>query len=98
LLRRYLCLENVGGANTVLQLYSKGCGEKLDSPLLHFVQFLLKTVERDAAPLFSMLRTKYAVSIARDPNLEQYLNKIGEVYFDIKAPQGMLATLTGMLG
>jgi len=88
----------MGGANTVLQLYCKGCGEKnLDTPLIHFVRFLLKTVERDAAPLFSMLRNKYATSIARDPNFDQYLNKIGEVYFDIKAAQGMLAMLTGLL-
>ncbi len=58
---------------------------------------VLKTTEREAAPLFQMLRSKYAPSLARDSSFELYLNKIGEVYFDLKAPQSMMNVITGLL-
>jgi len=69
----------------------------LDTPLIHFVQFLLKTVERDASPLFQMLRQKYAPSLERDTAFSAYLNKVGEVYFGLKAPQGMLANILDLM-
>jgi len=65
----------------------------LDTPLIHFLEFLLRTVERDAESLFYMLRQKYQLSIGRDPQFKAYLDKIGEVYFHIPAPKGMLDSL-----
>jgi hypothetical protein len=91
---QYLCLENLAGANAILEAFSKLCPKAvLDTPLMHFIQFLLRTVERDASPLFQLLRTKYQPSIERDSIFTTYLNKIGEVYFDIKQPQGMLSNI-----
>jgi len=94
---QYLCIENLSGAHTVLNQFLTGHGTPLDSPLMHFVQFLLKTCERDAPPLFQMLRAKYAKSLERDPNFDLYLNKIGEVYFEIKAPQSMMSIVASIL-
>jgi len=94
---QYLCIENLAGANTVMEKFMAGHGTPIDSPLIHFVQFLLKTCERAAAPLFQMLRAKYAKSIERDPNFDLYLNKIGEVFFEIKAPQSMMSIMTSLL-
>lgn len=36
------------------------------TPLINYIRFLLMTLERDAYPLFDMLRKKYAPSINRD--------------------------------
>jgi len=110
---QYLCLENLAGANELLEIVTQQIQSQnqsmlasrlesesvvltdtsLNTPLMHFIQFLLKTVERDAAPLFEMLRQKYAASLERDPAFHTYMNKIGELYFGLKAPQGMLANL-----
>jgi len=89
---QYLCLENLAGANAVFDLFIQKI-PSLDTPLVHFIQFLLKTVERDAGPLFQMLRQKYAQSLERDPAFNAYLNKIGEVYFGIKSSGGVLSNL-----
>ncbi|CAJ0647343.1 39_t:CDS:2 [Entrophospora sp. SA101] len=52
-------------------------------PLLNFLQLLILTVQRDAADLFISLRNKYksVLSIDQSDNL---LNKIGDVFFNIK--------------
>jgi len=84
----YLCLEDVQAAKTVFKSYQDIC--QLSSPLIHFIEFVLLTVERDAGPLFEMLRQKYAISIARDSAFTAYLDKIGELFFDIQAPPSLL--------
>ncbi|CAG8614947.1 5815_t:CDS:2 [Paraglomus brasilianum] len=53
-------------------------------PLLNFLQLLILTVQRDARDLFTKLRTKYSSSLAVEPSFDDLLNKIGEVFFDIK--------------
>jgi len=96
---QYLCLESIKNANVVLGIYRQQYSDgSLDTPLMNFVEFLLKTVERKAGPLFEMLRLKYATSLSRDPSLGTYLDQIGETYFGIKPPKGMLDNLLGGFG
>lgn len=92
----YLCLENLKDANIVFRTFKTLCKDtSMDSPLVHFLQFLLLTCERDAAPLFQMLRQKYAVSLYRDERNNKYLDRIGQLFFNIAAPKGILAGLLG---
>lgn len=59
-----LCLENLRDANA----FNKGFHAEfpeLKTPLTQFIDYLLRTLERDAYPLFQTLRQKYAPSIAR---------------------------------
>jgi hypothetical protein len=92
---QYLALENVRSANLVLQHYEAAVPDRaaLDTPLANFCRFLLKTVEREALPLFEMLRSKYAPALRRDPALAGYLDKVGHVYFGLEPPKGMLDEL-----
>lgn len=91
----YLCLEDMRHANLFLTSF-KERSEAMETPLVHFIEFLLKTCERSAAPLFQLLRQKYEVSINRDAVFTKYLDRIGEIYFDIRAPKGLLAGLFSM--
>lgn len=60
------------------------------SPMHHPFIAVLQTVEReDASPLFQTLRRKYAVSLGRDQAFQAYMDRIGEIYFGIKAYRGM---------
>lgn len=84
---QYICLENLDGANSVFTQYCaywSTHGNPLESPLINFIKFLLRVVERDAHPLFEMLRQKYKISLSRDSKFNVYLNKIGEMYFGVK--------------
>lgn len=95
-----LCLENLRSANMVFKRTRESCAMMEESTLLNFTEFLLLTVERDAAPLFTMLTEKYSIALARDEVFASYLTKIGEVFFDIAkpAPAGLLGGLFGELG
>eukprot|EP01006_Ploeotia_vitrea_P033510 TRINITY_DN65566_c7_g4_i3.p1 TRINITY_DN65566_c7_g4~~TRINITY_DN65566_c7_g4_i3.p1 ORF type:complete len:384 (+),score=226.48 TRINITY_DN65566_c7_g4_i3:124-1152(+) len=102
---QYLCLENLGGANAVFQAFitahaaGTGAGGKkklTHTPLLNFTRFLLLTLERDAAPLFRMLRSEYATSLERDDTFNSYLDKIGQLFYNIEAPKSMMEGLLDM--
>jgi len=96
---QYLCLESIKNANLVVGIFRKEYTDgSLDTPLMNFSDFLLKTVERKAGPLFEMLRLKYAPSLSRDATLGAYLDQIGDIYFGIKASKGMLDNLLGGFG
>ena len=78
-------------------------------PLIHFCDFLLQTLsvrtaariyaQRDAAPVFNLLKDKYASELKRDPSFDkvdvrnetdlQMMTEIGEKYYNIR-PQGNL--------
>jgi len=93
-------------------------------PCISLLGSVLKTVERDAGPLFTMLRNRYATALSRDASFaavcpdgaaialdlraaaslimlcppvswlcSQYLDRIGELYFGLQAPKGMLEEL-----
>ncbi|RIB14577.1 hypothetical protein C2G38_1973012 [Gigaspora rosea] len=53
-------------------------------PLLNFLQLLILTVQREASDLFSDLRNRYKSALSVEPSFEDLLNKIGEVFFNIR--------------
>ncbi|GBG29212.1 Golgi to ER traffic protein 4-like [Hondaea fermentalgiana] len=97
-----LALENLKDANTLYDTFVGLLAMKKtplqDTPLAHFVKFLLRAVECDAYPLFKMLCEKYQPSIQRDANFQMYLDRISEMYFGIKAQKrGFQAIIDSML-
>lgn len=96
---QYLGLANLRDANRLWDETKKLVAEKKsvqypDTPLMHFIRFLLLTLERDALPLFRMLRETYKASIERDPSFDEYLDEIGERFYGLRKKSGM----QGMLG
>ena len=47
---------------------------------------VLMTLERDAAPLFMKLKQRYARVLQRDGEVSKYVDRIGELYYGIRAP------------
>jgi len=78
----YLSTANLRDANEVFTFVTQSL--KINTPLVNFIRFLLLTLERDAHPLFEILKQKYAPSLSRDPTLLQYLDHIAEVFFRIR--------------
>jgi hypothetical protein len=66
----YLCLQNLKDANIIYSLF-KNRYTTLDTPLFNYTRFLLLTLERDALPLFDLLRNTYQKSLQRDPTFTQ---------------------------
>lgn len=96
-----LCVENLRDANIVYTTFLENTrltGKAFDTPLVHFLRFLLLTVERDALPLFQMLQQRYAPSLQRDDSFMHYMVVIGEKYFGLKPRQTGIGALMGMLG
>jgi len=98
-----LALENMKDANILLATFialGKMQNKPVpETPLLHFTEFLLKTVERDAFPLFRMICEKYQKSIQRDPSFQMYLDRISQIYFGVQPQKrGMQAMMENMLG
>ncbi|KAH9251085.1 hypothetical protein BASA81_010984 [Batrachochytrium salamandrivorans] len=98
-----LCYENLGDANLLNVKFRKDCSGLEITPLLRFVDFLLRTLERDAYPLFQVLRQKYAPSIARaqQPNapnpFDMYLDKIALVFYGVQPPKSGMGNMMDML-
>jgi hypothetical protein len=95
---QYCAVEDLRGANVILDAYMNSLPptkqqQVAQTPLLHFCQFLLKTLERNAAPLFDLLLHKYVTALTRDPAFQSYLDKIANVFFDRPMPKGMLDNL-----
>jgi hypothetical protein len=90
----YLCLSDLKNANTIYQLWRERF-PTLDTPLMNFLNFLLQTLERDALPLFVLLREKYKQTLERDQYFNQYLDRIAQVFFGVKSETsgGGLSTL-----
>ncbi|KAK8798403.1 hypothetical protein WA588_003485 [Blastocystis sp. NMH] len=65
-------------------------------PLIHFCDFLLQTLTRDAAPLFNLLKEKYAPELKRDPKIESLVTEIGRVYFNIYPQNDMFTNMLRM--
>lgn len=53
-------------------------------PLLNFLQFLILTIQRDASDLFTELRNKYKSALSIEPSFDELLNKIGEIFFNLR--------------
>ncbi|XP_040940398.1 protein GET4 isoform X2 [Gossypium hirsutum] len=72
----YLSMGNLRGANCLMdELKRQVESQELDFPesdLVQFITFLLLTLERDALPLFNMLKMNYKSSIDREPAFNEF--------------------------
>ncbi|XP_077213780.1 golgi-to-ER traffic-like protein isoform X1 [Tasmannia lanceolata] len=101
----YLSLGNLRDANYVMDELKKELESKeLDFPhsdLTTFIVYLLQTLERDALPLFRILRQNYKSSIERDPLFDELLDEIAEKFYGVRRKsglQGMFGDLFKMMG
>nr|XP_016492318.1 PREDICTED: Golgi to ER traffic protein 4 homolog [Nicotiana tabacum] len=101
----YLSLGNLRDANKLMEEVEKEMQAKHlgfpQSELMQFVNYLLLTVQRDALPLFNMLRQSYKSSIDRDPLLNELLDEIAKKFYGVqrKNPlQGMFGDIFKMIG
>jgi len=98
---QYCCLGDLRSANAFLDSARAKLGPRataMDTPLMHFIGFLLRTLERDAAPLFLMLRQKYAISLARDATFAHYLDQIGNRFFKLRGASDGMSDILAALG
>jgi len=88
---QYLCLSNLKDAIVVYDVSMSLVSSlaKSPTPLINYIRFLLLTLQRDAVPLFEMLRKKYKPSIERDPDFQIYLDHIALVFYNVQPPKGM---------
>lgn len=71
-------------------------GRQPPSPLLNFLRFLLMTLERDAAPLFTLLVQRYTPTLERDDALPNLAAEIGRKFYNIEPPKSMIESVMGM--
>ncbi|KYQ93449.1 DUF410 family protein [Tieghemostelium lacteum] len=84
----YLCLKKTLDANQLLTEYTKEIDRSNFTPLLNYIRYLLLTLDRDALPLFNLLKQKYEPSLKRDPQFSKYLDQIANVYFNVPISSG----------
>lgn len=101
----YLSLGNLRDANHLMdelerQLRSKDLNFP-QSELTQFINYLLQTLQRDALPLFQMLRQNYKSSIEREPAFNELLDEIAEKFYGVRRRnpmQGMFGDIFKMMG
>ncbi|KAL5569256.1 hypothetical protein UlMin_025831 [Ulmus minor] len=101
----YLSSGNLRDANLLMDELKKQVEDKQfefpESDLTQFVTFLLPTLQRDALPLFKMLRVNYKSSIDRDPAFNELLDEIAEKFYGVRRRnplQGMFGDIFKMMG
>ncbi|PHU09140.1 hypothetical protein BC332_21000 [Capsicum chinense] len=94
----YLSLGNLRDANKLMDEVEKEMQSKnLDFPLselMQFVNYLLLTLQRDALPLFNMLRQSYKSSTERDPLFNELLDEVAKKFYGVQRKN----PLQGMFG
>ncbi|XVE75327.1 hypothetical protein DITRI_Ditri12bG0085500 [Diplodiscus trichospermus] len=100
----YLSMGNLRDANYLMdELKRQVESKELEFPqsdLIQFITFLLLTLERDALPLFNMLRMNYKSSIDREPAFNELLDNIAEKFYGVQRRnplQGMFGDLFKMM-
>eukprot|EP00249_Psilotum_nudum_P008729 c21471_g1_i1 orf=302-1252(+) len=97
----YLSLGNLRDANLLVDKVKQTLSGKSQdfpvTPLMHFIKFLLLTLERDAVPLFQMLRENFKSSIGQDPSFDDLLDEIGERFYTIHRRNGLQGMLNDLL-
>ncbi|KAL3143346.1 hypothetical protein ABBQ38_002181 [Trebouxia sp. C0009 RCD-2024] len=68
-----------------------------DTPLLHFVNLLVKALEHRSLKLIEMLEQTYAVSLAREPLLGSLLQRIKQIYMGAQPAGGMQNIMSTMM-
>ncbi|CAJ1976804.1 unnamed protein product [Sphenostylis stenocarpa] len=101
---RYLSTGNLKDAN-ILMDEIKNQVESAEvtfpkSELMQFINYLLRTLERDALPLFNMLRANFRPSIEREPAFNEMLDDIAERFFGVQRrnPMGMFGDIFKLMG
>lgn len=89
----YLSQGNLRDANYLMDELKKQLEcKQLDFPcsdLIQFIEYLLRTLERDAFPLLKILRQKYKSSIDREPLLDELLDEIAEKFYGVRRRSGL---------
>lgn len=106
-----MCLRRVRVASTLLSAYAAAhpqiakTSTPYEHPLLNFVNLLCQTIPKKNLTQFSILVDKYRPIISRDESFKAYLDKIGQMYFGVPAPNkgngmgGMLGNIfRGLMG
>lgn len=111
--------KNLRDANllfTAVKTLKKNDQEFGKLPLIHFCDFLLQTLmvrcyqdsleQRDAAPLFNLLKEKYDSELRRDPELSKVgvnlrfnakmVTEIAKVYFNIYSKNDVFSNMLKM--
>ncbi|KAA8534351.1 hypothetical protein F0562_031822, partial [Nyssa sinensis] len=101
----YLSLSNLRDAYNLLDEVKKQAESKqLDFPqsdLIRFINYLLQTLQREAFPLFNMLRQSYKSCVDREPTFNELLDEIAERFYGVRrrSPlQGMFGDIFTMMG
>ncbi|KAK2161508.1 hypothetical protein LSH36_115g04000 [Paralvinella palmiformis] len=88
---QYLCHRNKPTAERCLNCYTKQHpqvepGPPYYRPLLNFLWLLLLAVEGGKVAVFTILCEQYQPSLQRDPTYNEYLDKIGQLFFGLPPP------------
>ncbi|KAK9282621.1 hypothetical protein L1049_010839 [Liquidambar formosana] len=101
----YLSIGNLRDANYLMDEVKKLVeSQQLEFPqsdLIQFVTYLLQTLQRDALPLFNMLRQNYKSSIERDSTFNELLDEIAEKFYGVRRRnpmQGVFGDFFKMMG
>lgn len=101
----YLAMGNLRDANYIMDEIKKQLeSNQLDFPqsdLIQFIIYLLQTLQRDALPLFNMLRASYKTSIEREPAFNELLDEIVAKFYGVRRRnplQGVFGDIFKMMG
>lgn len=101
----YLSLGNLRDANIFMDELKKQLQHKEvnfpHSELIQFINYLLLTLQRDALPLFNMLRQSYKSDLDREPVFNELLDEIAEKFYGVRRRnplQGMFGDFFKMMG
>lgn len=90
---QFLCRKDKPTANTVFYEYIQKHPSIIGSegppyilPLLNFVWLLLLCIDTGKVSFYTILVEKYQPCLRRDPNYNQYLDKIGQIFFGLPPP------------
>lgn len=94
----YLSLGNLRDANFLMDDMKKQVQfQEFDFPrseLMQFIIYLLQTLQRDALPLFNILRQRYKSSLDREPIFNELLDEVAWKFYGVRRRNSM----PGMFG
>ncbi|XP_059754316.1 Golgi to ER traffic protein 4 homolog isoform X2 [Balaenoptera ricei] len=98
---QFLCLKNKSSASVVFTTYTRKhpsieSGPPFVQPLLNFIWFLLLAVDGGKLTVFTVLCEQYQPSLRRDPMYNEYLDRIGQLFFGV--PPKQTSSYGGLLG
>lgn len=95
----FLARENLRDANAAMDaLRAADAGAVAGSRPLELAAYLLRTCERDAAPLFRQLCARYEPHLGLVRGAPALLARIGERFFGIRPPPSIMDMMANMFG